>query len=76
MAEDEPEEADYVTRVDVNIAILQEVAKIRFRERLPLIMAGVAQNLVAAGADFSKVDYSKLGPVTDVDIDAIYEDLF
>lgn len=76
MAENEPEEADYVTRVDVNIAILREIAKIRFRERLPLIMAGVAKNLVAAGADFSKVDYSKLGEVTDDDLNSIYEDLF
>lgn len=71
---DDDNDWDYVTRDDVNIAILREIAKIRFRERLPLIIAGVARNLVAAGADFSKVDYSKLGPVAD--IDAIYEDLF
>lgn len=67
---------DYVTRDDVNMAILREIAKIRFRERLPLIMVGVAQNLVAAGVDFSKADYSRLGEVTNDDTDAIYEDLF
>ena len=46
--ETEPEDLEYVTRDDVNIAILREIAKIRFRERLPRIMAGVAQHLAAA----------------------------
>jgi hypothetical protein len=44
-------EFDYTTRDDVNIAILREIAKIRFRERLPLVMAGVARHLVAAGTE-------------------------
>lgn len=72
----EEEEFDYATRVDVNIAILREIAKIRFRERLPKIMTAVAQELSAAGVDFSKVDFSKLTPTTDADLDSIYEDLF
>lgn len=71
------QEIEYTTRVDVNIAILREIAKTRFRERLPLIMAGVAQVLVDAGVDFSKVNPARLsGIVTDADIDQIYEDLF
>jgi hypothetical protein len=71
----EPDDLEYVTRVDVNVAILREIAKFRFRERLPRIMAGVAQCLVAAGVDFSNVDLSKVTPPTDADLNAIYEDL-
>lgn len=70
-----PDEFDYATRVDVNIAILREMSKIQFKERLPRIMAGVARELVAAGVDFSKVDFSKLTPTTEDEWDAIYEDL-
>lgn len=72
----EPEEADYVTRVDVNIAILREMSKIRFRERIQRVMAGVAQELVAAGVDFSKVDPAKLTAVTEDEMNSIYNDLF
>jgi hypothetical protein len=71
----EPEDLEYVTRVDVNIAILHEIARIRFRERLPRVMVGVAQHLIAAGVDFSKVDYSRIAEPTDADLNAIYEDL-
>jgi hypothetical protein len=60
----------------VNIAILREIAKIRFRERLPLIMAGVAKHLVSAGVDFSRVDFSKVADATDEEVNSIYEDLF
>ena len=69
------EEIEYITRVDVSIPILREIAKIRFRERLPRIMAGVAQHLIAAGVDFSKVDYSRITEPTDADLNAIYGDL-
>lgn len=69
-------EFDYATRVDVSIAILREIAKIRFRERLPKIMIAVAQELSAAGVDFSTVDFSKLTPTTEAELDSIYEDLF
>ena len=71
----ETDDLEYVTRVDVNIAILREIAKIRFRERLPLVMAGVARHLVAAGVDLSNVDYSRITEPTDADMNAIYEDL-
>jgi hypothetical protein len=70
------DEFDCATRDDVNIAILREIAKIRFRERLPLIMAGVAKHLVAAGVDFSKVDFKQVTSVTDEEMNSIYEDLF
>lgn len=73
MAEDALE---YITSTEASIAILREIAKIRFRERLWLVMAGVAQCLVEAGVDFSRVDYNKLATVTNDQIDQIYEDLF
>lgn len=73
--ETEPDDLEYATRVDVSMAILREIAKIRFRERLPRVMAGVAQYLIAAGVDFSKVDHSRITEPTDADLNAIYEDL-
>lgn len=69
-----PEEADYITRVDVNLAIIREIAKLKFRERLPRIMAGVAKQLTDAGVDFSRAKFSTT-PITDEEWDAIYEDL-
>jgi hypothetical protein len=71
----EPEEADYVTRVDVDLAILREIAKLEFKERLPRIMAGVAKTLMDAGVDFSKARMPETLTITDEDWDAIYEDL-
>jgi hypothetical protein len=76
--ETEFDDLEYVTRVDVNLAILHEIAKIRFRERFreigPLIAQGIVKNLVAAGVDFSQVDFSKVTEPTDEELDAIYED--
>jgi hypothetical protein len=69
----ESEEFDYVTRVDANIAILREIAKLEFKKRLPRIMEGVARELMKAGVDFSKAKFSTT-PLTDEDWDAIYED--
>jgi hypothetical protein len=73
--ETEPEDLEYVTRVDVNIAILREISKIRLRERLRTVMPIVAQNLVAAGVDFSRVDFSKVTEPGDAELNAVYEDL-
>jgi hypothetical protein len=70
-----PDEAEYVTRVDVNLAILREMAKIRFKERLPLIMGGVAKELLAAGVDFTKAELSQSPPLSEEEWDAVYEDL-
>lgn len=68
------DDLEYITRDDVNIAILREISKIRLRERLPRIMAGVAQHLMDAGVDFSKTRLPKMA-ITDQEWDAIYEDL-
>jgi len=74
----EPDEVEYATRVDANIAILREIAKIRFRERFrkigPLIAQGIVKSLISAGVDFSQVDYSKITRLSDEEIDSIYED--
>lgn len=74
-SETDDDDLEYVTRVDVNLAIIREIAKLRFKERLPRIMSRVAEELVAAGVDFSKVDFSKVTPISDKEWDAIYEDL-
>jgi hypothetical protein len=73
--QNEPDEFDYVTRVDVNIAILREIAKLRFKERLPHIMEGVAKELTAAGVDFSRARALGTLTISDEEWDAIYEDL-
>lgn len=65
---------EYTTSVEGNIAIMREIAKIRLRERLPRIMAGVAQHLMDAGVDFSKARIGE-APITDEEWDAIYENL-
>lgn len=66
---------EYVTRVDVNMAIIREIAKLQFKERLPRIMAGVAKQLMDAGVDFSRVVVPENLTITDEEWDAIYEDL-
>lgn len=71
----EQQEVEYVTRVDVNLAILREIAKLQFRERLPRIMAGVAKQLVDAGVDFSQATIPEKLEISDEDWNAIYEDL-
>lgn len=69
------EDYEYVTSVEANMAILREISRIRFRERSRRVIPLVAQELVAAGVDFSRVDFSKLTNVTDDDLNAVYEDL-
>jgi hypothetical protein len=71
-----PDDFEYTTSVESNIVIIREISKIRFRERLITLMPLIAQNLMDTGVDFSKVDFTKLGSVSDSDIDSIYEDLF
>lgn len=72
---EDDEEIEYVTRDDVNMAILRSMEKFVFRERLRRIMPLVAKELVRAGVDFSKVDFSKVVDATDEEIDAIFEAL-
>lgn len=69
----EPEEVEYMTRVDVNIAILREIERIHFREKLRGLMPLVASQLVAAGVDFSKVDFSTITDATDAEIDQVFD---
>lgn len=69
------EEIEYTTRDDVNIAILREIARIGFRAKLRRLMPMVARELVTAGVDFSKVDFSNVTEVTDSEIDAVFDDL-
>jgi hypothetical protein len=71
----EEDDLEYVTRVDVNIAILHEIAKLRFKERLPRIMEGVTRELIAAGVDFSRARMPETLTISDDEWDAIYEDL-
>ena len=71
----EPDDLEYVTRVDVNMAIIREMAKLQFKERLPRIMAGVAGQLIDAGVDFSRAVIPETLTITDEEWDAIYEDL-
>lgn len=66
---------EYVTRVDVNIAIIREMAKLQFKERLPRIMAGIAKHLMDAGVDFSRARIPENLTITDEEWDTIYEDL-
>lgn len=70
MSEDDIE---YVTRDDVNIAILREIGRINFREKMRRLMPMVAQELVAAGVDFSRVDFSKVTDASDNEIDGVFD---
>ena len=71
----ELEEPEYITRDDVNIAILRAMERIHFRAKLRQLMPMVARELVAAGVDFSKVDFSKVSNATDAEIDSVFNDL-
>lgn len=69
------DELEYTTSVEGSIAIMREISRIRFRERLQTVIPLVAKDLVAAGVDFSRVDWSKVGNITGADYDAVFEDL-
>lgn len=59
---DDPRSLDeYITTsFEANILIAKELREITFLDRMEPIMTAVARRLVEAGADFSKVDLSKL----------------
>lgn len=67
------DDLEYITRDDVNIAILREIERINFRAKLRRLMPLVAQELVAAGVDFSKVDFSKVADASDSEIDKVFD---
>jgi hypothetical protein len=50
-----PDEIEYSTSVEGNLAIMREINKITFLERMKPLMTEVAKELVRAGVDFSKV---------------------
>lgn len=73
MADEDLAEIEYVTRVDVNIAILHEMERTNFRAKMRHLMPMVAQQLAAAGVDFSKVDLSSVTEPTDSEIDQVFD---
>lgn len=75
MSEAADSEIEYITRDDVNVAILREIERINFRAKLRRLMPMVARQLVAAGVDFSNVDFSKITDATDSEIDQVFDDL-
>jgi hypothetical protein len=54
MADEFPDELNYETNAEANIAIMRAMGEIRFMEKMELLMPLVAQELVKAGVDFSK----------------------
>lgn len=72
---EDSDDFEYATSVESGIAIMRAIAQIRFRERLRKVMLMVARELVAAGVDLSRVDYSKITEPTDEDLNAVYGDL-
>lgn len=67
------DDLEYVTRVDVNIAILREIGRIHFREKMRVLMPLVAQQLVDAGVDFSRAHFDSPAVVEDKDIDQVFD---
>lgn len=67
------EEIEYITRVDVNIAILREIERINFREKMRILMPLVAQQLADAGVDFSSAHFDGPVVVEDEDIDQVFD---
>lgn len=57
------------------MAIFHAMERIHFRQKLRLLMPLIAKELVAAGADFSKVNFGDVTEISNDEIDEIYEDL-
>lgn len=53
----EPEEFMYATNHEANLAIMREISKIRFWERMRELMPLIARELSAAGVDFSRARF-------------------
>lgn len=52
-----PDEFQYATSDDVNLAIIRAYNEITFLDRMKPIMVEVAKILIARGADFSKCNF-------------------
>lgn len=57
----ESDDFEYETSVEGHLAIIRAMDEMTFLERMELLMVMVAQRLVEAGVDFSKVDWEKWG---------------
>lgn len=53
-----PDELNYETNSEANVAIIKAMGEIRFMQRMEQLMPLVARELVRAGVDFSKVEGS------------------
>lgn len=52
---DTPDEFNYTTSAEANMAIVREINEIIFMEKMKRLMPLVAKELIRAGVDFSKV---------------------
>jgi hypothetical protein len=50
-----PDELNYATNTEANIAIIKAMGEIMFMRKMEQLMPLVAKELVKAGVDFSKV---------------------
>ena len=66
---------EYATSVEGNIAVLRAIECIYFRKKLRQIMPLITKELVAAGVDFSKVNFTNVIELTNDDLNAVFEDL-
>lgn len=57
MSDEVPDELNYATSAEANIAIIKAMGEIRFMEKMRVLMPMVAAELVKAGVDFSKVRF-------------------
>lgn len=64
MADDFPEELNYATSAEANLAIVRAMGDIRFVERMEKLMPLVAKRLIEAGVDFSKARIEDAPPST------------
>lgn len=70
-----PPEFNTCTSVEANIAILRAMERIHFRERIRAVATEVARELVEAGVDFSRVDWSQVSEPTEAELDELYDSL-
>ena len=67
------DDLEYSTSVEANIAILREMERIHFREKMRCLMPMVARQLADAGVDFSEAHFDGPAIVTDADIDEVFD---
>ncbi len=60
MVDELPDELNYTTSPEFNMAIMRAMGEIRFMEKMRLLMPMVAKELTDAGVDFSTAKFSKV----------------